>query len=101
VKICNTDDVAGKLQKIVVEGSDTEESSAGVNYYLIISSWNDMASANAEVKKYKSRGFRRPSVLKSGDNFRVALGNYPTKDKALHAKKSLSDKYKDAWILKQ
>jgi hypothetical protein len=101
VKICNTDDVAGKLQKIVLEGVDAEQSPSGVKYYLIISSWNDMASANAEVKKYKSRGFRRPSVLKSGDNFRVALGNYPTKEKALNAKKSLSEKYKDAWILKQ
>lgn len=101
VKICNTDEVAGKLQKIVVEGADTEQNSSGVKYYLIISSWNDMATANAEVTKYKSRGFRSPSVLQSGDKYRVALGTYPNKEKAINARKSLSEKYKDAWILKQ
>ena len=101
VKICNTDEIAGKLQKTVLEGPDIENNTSGIKYYLIISSWKDMARAKAEVKKFKSRGFRNPSVLKSGDNYRVSLGTYPTKEKAVKAKSSLSEKYKEAWILKQ
>ena len=101
VKICNTDEIAGKLQKKVLEGTDEASTSSGVKYYLVISSWKDMASAKAEVKRFKAKGFRNPSVLQSGDNFRVSLGNYPTKEKATAAKASLNEKYKDAWILKQ
>ncbi len=100
VKICNSQEIAGKPQKKVLN-TGIENNSIGVKYYLIISSWQDMASANAEVKKYKTKGFRRPSVVQSGGNFRVALGNYPTKEKSVAAKSSLKEKYKDAWILKQ
>jgi hypothetical protein len=100
VKICNTDEIAGKLQNKVLN-ADLETNASGVKYYLVISSWKDMASAQAEVKNYKARGFRSPSVIQSGDNFRVSLGNYPTKEKATAAKASLNEKYKDAWILKQ
>ncbi len=100
VKICNTREIAGKLQKKVLN-ADVENNSTGVKYYLIISSWQDMAGANAELKKYKAKGFRSPSVIQSGEYFRVALGNYPTKEKAVAAKASLKEKYKDAWILKQ
>jgi hypothetical protein len=100
VKICNTEEIAGKLQKKVLN-ANIESNSSGIKYYLVISSWKDLASAKAEVKKYKTKGFRHPSVVQSGENFRVALGNYPTKEKAVAAKSSLKEKYKDAWILKQ
>jgi hypothetical protein len=100
VKICNTDEIAGKLKKTVTEGMNTEND-ASVRYYLIISSWKDLARAKSEVKRYKAKGFRNPSVITSGDNFRVSLGNYPTKEKAIAAKKKLNQKYKDIWILKQ
>jgi hypothetical protein len=101
VKICNSEEVAGKLQKKVLEGAVDVSNSSGNNYYLVISSWKDMASAKAEAQRFKDKGFRNPSVLQSGDNFRVSLGNYPTKEKAVAAKASLNEKYKDAWILKQ
>lgn len=100
VKVCNTGKMAGRLiDKVKVKAN--EKSVTGTRYYLIIASFKDEAGANQEMKKYKSRGFRNPSVVKSGDNFRVSLGNYPTQDEALKAKNTLGEKYQDAWILKQ
>lgn len=69
-------------------------------YYLIIASFKDRKTAQAEVNKYDARGFRNPSVLQSGENFRVSLGNYATQQEAVKAKKSLGEKYQKAWILK-
>ncbi len=98
VKICNTDQVAGKLlDKIKV----TEKAKNGPQYFLIIASFKDRKSAQVEVNKYKARGFRTPSVVQSGENYRVSLGTYSTHEEAVAAKKSLDEKYQKAWILKQ
>ncbi len=98
VRICNTDQVAGKLiDKIQL----AEKPDKSPKYYLIIASFKDNQSAQAEVNKYKSRGFRTPSVVQSGENFRVSLGTYNTQEEAVSAKKSLGEKYQQAWILKQ
>jgi hypothetical protein len=70
-------------------------------FHLIIASHKDRESAQKEVNYYKSRGFRNPSIVTSGENFRVSLGNYPTYEEAVSAKKSLSERYSKAWILKQ
>ncbi len=100
VKVCSTGKMAGRLID-KVKASVDQTKSQGVRYYLIISSFKDKASADSEVKRYKSRGFRSPSVVSSGENFRVSLGNYATQQEAINAKKSLSEKYQKAWILKQ
>lgn len=100
VKVCSTGKMAGRLIDRVTPGN-SDSNSEGVRYYLIISSFEDEATAKSEVKRYKSRGFRSPSVVPSGDNFRVSLGNYATQQEAINAKKSLSEKYEKAWILKQ
>jgi hypothetical protein len=100
VKVCNTGLMAGRLIDMAKALEEANRAN-GPKYYLIIASFTDQASASAEVKKYINRGFRNPSVVRSGKNFRVSLGNYPTKEDALKAKSSLSDKYKDTWILKQ
>jgi hypothetical protein len=100
VKVCSTGKMAGRLiDKVKI--SQDENKNGGVRYYLIISSFKDEASAKSEVARYKSRGFRNPSVVESGDNFRVSLGNYASQEEAVNAKKSLNEKYKNAWILKQ
>lgn len=100
VKVCATGKMAGRLIDKVKPAAD-HSNPQGNRYYLIISSFNDEATAQAEVNKYKSRGFRNPSVVSSGDNYRVSLGNYPSQEKALNAKNSLGDRYKNAWILKE
>jgi len=40
-------------------------------------------------------------VVQSGKNFRVALGSYESREKAVDVKKKLNPKYKDAWLMKQ
>lgn len=99
VKVCTTGRMAGRLIDKVKPGP--AKTPAGIRYYLIIASFKDNATAQAEVKKYKDRGFRTPSVVASGDNHRVSLGNYATQEEAVEAKKSLGEKYQKAWILKQ
>jgi hypothetical protein len=97
VKICSTGEMAGRLiDKVQVDQSKTDN----LRYYLIIASFKDEQQAKSEVDRLKKRGFRRPSVVPSGENFRVSLGDYPTQEDAVSAKKSLGDKYKDAWIMK-
>jgi len=100
VKVCSTGKMAGRLID-KAKALDKANTAKGPRYYLVVASFNDEVLANSEVTKYKTRGFRSPSVLKSGGNFRVSLGNYPSQQEALKAKSSLGDKYKDAWILKQ
>jgi len=100
VKVCTTGKMAGRLID-KAKALDKLNADKGPRYYLVVSSFNDEATAQSEVAKYKSRGFRSPSVIKSGDNFRVSLGNYPSQEEAVKAKSSLGEKYKDAWILKQ
>ena len=100
VKVCATGKMAGRLvdkAKEIAEQSQPE----GIRYYLIIASFQDEASAKSEVARYKARGFRTPSVVPSGENYRVSLGNYATQEEAIKAKKSLGEKYQKAWILKQ
>lgn len=99
VKICNTGETAGRL----IDKVKTQENITNANtqkYYLIIASYSDEKTAQAEVSKYKAKGFRNPSVVRSGDNFRVSLGNYPSQEEALAAKRKLGEKYKTAWVLK-
>ncbi|MCF8366201.1 MAG: SPOR domain-containing protein [Bacteroidales bacterium] len=100
VKVCTTGKMAGRLID-KAKALDEAGKAAGPRYYLVISSFSDEQAAKAEVAKYKTRGFRNPSVVKSGGNFRVSIGNYPSQDEALKAKESLGEKYKDAWIMKQ
>jgi cell division septation protein DedD len=99
VKVCNTGKMAGRLIDRQTR-SDKASTRDGAKYYLIISSFTDEALAKAEVSKYKARGFRNPSVIQSGANFRVALGSYPSHEKAIQARNSLNDSYKNAWVLK-
>ncbi|MFP4469561.1 MAG: SPOR domain-containing protein [Bacteroidales bacterium] len=98
VRICNSDQIAGKLIDKIQLAQTPDDS---FKYYLIIASFKDNKSAQAEVNKYKSRGFRTPSVVQSAKNFRVSLGTYNTQEEAVSAKKSLGEKYQQAWILKQ
>lgn len=100
VKVCTTGKMAGRLID-KAKAMDDASKASGVRYYLVIASFTDEKTAQSEVAKYKARGFRSPSVVKSGENYRVSLGNYPSQDEALKAKEGLGDKYKDAWILKQ
>lgn len=100
VKVCSSGAMAGNLLDELKE-MVADLKPQGTRYYLIISSFKDEATAKSEVKRYKSRGFRNPSVVASGENFRVSLGNYTTQDEAINARKSLGEKYQNAWILKQ
>lgn len=100
VKVCATGKMAGRLVDKAREMAD-QAKPEGIRYYLIIASFKDEATAKSELARYKTRGFRSPSVVSSGDNYRVSLGNYATQDEAVKAKKSLGEKYQNAWILKQ
>ncbi len=99
VKICSTGEMAGRLiDKVQLE--DKPQINSETRYYLIIASFKEEAQAKSEVARLKKRGFRSPSVVLSGENFRVSLGNYATPEEATAAKKSLNEKYKAAWLLK-
>lgn len=109
VKICNSNKIVGLLEKKVKNlteqtgnGSDKNQASAKQTsrYYLVISSFKDKKTANSEMSRYKKRGFKNPKVVKSGDNYRVSLGDFTTREEAITAKKRLGNKYKDVWILK-
>lgn len=99
VKVCTSGKMAGRLVDKAKEIAEKARPK-GIRYYLIIASFKDEATAKSEVTRYKSRGFRTPSVVPSGENYRVSLGNYATQEEAIQAKKSLGDKYQKAWILK-
>lgn len=97
VKIC---DSAHQPEPLLERVLPMRESS-GVRYYLIISSFKERSQAEKEIKALRDRGFRNPSVVPASDNFRVALGDYDTREQALEAKKKLGAKYDKAWVLKQ
>jgi hypothetical protein len=99
VKICFDDNPAVSL--LDRAAFHKKKQAVPAVFHLIIASHKDMESAQNEVNYYKSRGFRNPSVVTSGENFRVSLGNYPSYEDAMNAKKSLNDRYSKAWILKQ
>lgn len=99
VKICGSDKTTDRL----IDKVKPEETTAGttaVRYHLIIASFTDEAIAQQQVQQYKSRGFKNPSLIKSGNNFRVSLGSYATQEEALKARKSLGQKYEKAWVMK-
>lgn len=97
VKICDSAQPSHQLLERVIPVRETTEST----YYLIFSSFKDRGQAEKEVQALRGRGFRNPSVVPSGDNFRVALGDYPSREQALEAKKKLGARYEKAWVLKQ
>lgn len=98
VKICDTIQPAAQLLERVIP---VRETPAEARYYLIISSFKERSLAEREVNQLRSRGFRTPSVVVSGDNFRVSLGTYSTREEALQAKSTLSERYQAAWLFKQ
>ncbi len=106
VKICDNDQPQEPLLQRVVPMRDSSgpapsATEKGVKYYLIISSFKEKTQAETEVKTLKGRGFKNPSVVPSEGNFRVALGEYTTREQALEAKKKLGERYQSAWVLKQ
>lgn len=98
VKICDSAQPAKSLLERVIP---VREKPAEVRYYLIIASYKELRLAEQEVAQLRTRGFRSPSVVISGDNYRVSLGTYPTREEALKAKSTLSERYQKAWLLKQ
>lgn len=98
VKICDTIQPAAQLLERVLP---VHETPAEVRYYLIISSFKERSLAENEVRNLRSRGFRTPSVVVAGDNFRVSLGTYSSREEALRAKSTLSERYQAAWLFKQ
>jgi hypothetical protein len=99
VKICGSNETAGRLID-KVKPKETGASPASVRYHLIIASFTDEAIAKQQVQQYKARGFKNPTVIKSGDNYRVSLGSYATQEEAVKARKSLGEKYEKAWVMK-
>lgn len=106
VKVCDADQPQEQLLLRVIPMRDSSgpavaAGAKGVKYYLIISSFKEKSQAETEVKTLKGRGFKNPSVVTSEGNFRVALGEYDTREQALQAKKKLGERYQAAWVLKQ
>lgn len=97
VKICDSIQQSEQLLERVLPVRETTDA----KYYLIISSFKERSQADKEVSALRARGFRNPSVVPASDNFRVALGDYPTREQAVEAKKKLGAKYEKAWVLKQ
>ncbi len=99
VKICGSDQTAGRLID-QVKPKEPATGGTGVRYHLIIASFADEAIAKQQMQQYKSQGFKNPSVIKAGDNFRVSLGSYATQEEAVSARKKLGQKYEKAWVMK-
>jgi hypothetical protein len=98
VKICDSVQASKQLLERVLPVRETPEN---VRYYLIIASFKERSLAEKEVAQLRTRGFRSPSVVVSGENYRVSLGTYDTREEALKAKGTLSERYQKAWLLKQ
>jgi hypothetical protein len=98
VKICDSVQASKQLLERVLPVRETPEN---VRYYLIIGSFKERSLAEKEVTQLRTRGFRSPSVVVSGENYRVSLGTYDTREEALKAKGTLSERYQKAWLLKQ
>ncbi|NCA85711.1 MAG: hypothetical protein EOM83_09065 [Clostridia bacterium] len=99
VKICGSNETAGRLID-KVKPKEPVANSQGVRYHLIIASFTDETIAKQQIQQYKARGFKNPTVIKSGDNYRVSLGSYATQEEAVKARKSLGEKYEKAWVMK-
>ncbi len=108
VKLCGKNESVPAAQ-LAIKKKETDTTSvanetqtaANEKWYLIISSFDNKETAQKEVQKYIDRGFKSPSVVQSGNNYRVSLGTYDSREKALEVKKRLNPKYKDAWLHKQ
>jgi len=108
VKICtNAENVSQKpiadKKQVTDTTSKTGEVKTASNekWYLINASFDTREKAEKELQKYKASGFKSPAIVQSGNIYRVSLGTYNTREKALEVKKRLNPKYKDAWLHKQ
>jgi len=114
VKICNSDGTIGLVETemkkteaeventpVKKQESKTEVSKTGeVRFYLIAASVKVESQAKAEIERFRKKGFKNPKIIGSGNNFRISLGDYATREEALAVKKRLGDKYKEVWIYK-
>jgi hypothetical protein len=69
-------------------------------YYLIFGSFNTQQEAFKMADKYKREGFPQAKVIAKDGTYRVSLSDHAVQQEALNAKKSLGDKYKEAWVTK-
>ncbi len=120
VKICGGDEITGILENRIKK-SDTavektqpkptesaptetkkeEVKQAQVRYYLIAASVKEEGQAKSEVERFRNKGFKNPKIIGSGNNFRISINDYSTRDEALAEKKRLGEKFKDVWIFKK
>lgn len=97
VKIC-PDDFNEKEMFSRVLPQIEKQSSTAEQFYLILASFKDQAQAEREVNILKNKGFKNAMVMVYGNNYRVALGGYTTREQALEAKKKLGNTYQSAWV---
>jgi hypothetical protein len=96
-KICGGESIISKPVAKVL-GPQIVSASTG-RFYLIFGNFGTMSEATAMASKYVKEGFTKAKVISKDDKFRISLNDYPSKEEAIHGKKELPTKYKDAWIM--
>lgn len=83
-----------KTNKAIVVDKKTDR------YYLIFGSYDRPRDAEKQIKKYVKDGFTEAKIVINSEKIRISLSDHNSLVEAKAAKAKLSNKYKDAWIIK-
>ncbi len=99
-KICGGEKVSKEKIPQITNKKNTIIREKTGKYYLIFGSFDKLEEAEQQIKTYFKNGFTNAKIIVSKDKIRIALSEHNDLKGAKEAKKSLDNKYKDAWIMK-
>ena len=110
IRICNSDSLISSSNTTTgthqtaskSNTSSKDEVSAAVKgrFYIIYGSFNTLVQAKAGLSDLLKQGLTTATIIQNDGKFRISLNDFGSFDEAKAARKTLTQKYPDAWILR-
>lgn len=110
IRICNSDSLISATSKGIASHQTEKTKSSDLKqevskaekgrFYIIFGSFNTLNQAKSGLNDLHKQGLTTAKIIQNDGKFRISINDFGTFDEAKSARKALTQKYPDAWILR-